>query len=252
MKYISFLLLFLLPFLLNAQPGLDSLQQQWVQSLKTGKSTAEFYWDGKHLFYSNINTSDAESVIQMISSKSISGLNTYAHIQTYRHDDFRFLTVGTLHTKTDSLLLLSAWRDVDGDWKKEIDLILTQQLPSMDLTDKLETQLRTERKKWVELANQHNPETHIKATYAKDASYLSNGSKSEGQDEIIDRYSYMENPNYQVDLVPKALWQVSEQQVMEIGRYFTGPKRVGDGGLYVILWEQQEVGRWLIELDFNF
>ncbi|MDR9418256.1 hypothetical protein [Gracilimonas sp.] len=213
MKFIYVLPLIFLPFLvqLQAQPNLDSLQQDWVQSLKEGAPKANYYWNENQLIFSKINTSDAESVIQMLTSKPIAGLTSYKHIQSFRHDRFRFLTAGTLRTDTDSLLVISPWRDVEGEWKKEMDVILSQQLPSMKVRSGVLDKLNEEREKWVELANQHNPEAHITATYLEDASYISNGQKSDGHQEIIDRYVYMENPNYQVDLESEQLWQVSEE-----------------------------------------
>lgn len=63
----------------------------------------------------------------------------------------------------------------------------------------------------------------------------------------------MENPDYQVDLKEQQLWEISEELILELGRYFTGPERTGNGGIYVILWEQERPSKeWMIALDFNF
>lgn len=252
MKRAFIFYLFLICSSVQAQPDLVTLQQQWVDSVKAGESTFGFYWSGRSLVYTKINTKDAQSLIQLAKSEEIAGLQNYNHIQTYQHDKFRYITIGELKTHSDSLMLLTGWRDIDGRWEKEIDVILTLKNKTTEISRELDRLLNQERKEWVKLANQHNPEAHIKTSYTEDATYFGNGQKSEGQQEIAERYFYMENPNYQVDLEKERLWKISEENVLEIGRYFTGPKRVGDGGIYVILWEKQESGEWLIQLDFNF
>ncbi|MGN8225217.1 hypothetical protein [Gracilimonas sp. BCB1] len=249
----AFLLFFLLAGITaQAQPDLHSLQQEWVDTLRMGESTSGFYWDGRSLIYSKIKTGDAESLMQVLRKEEIQNLKRYTHHQAFQHDKFRYITVGRLITSTDSLLLLTGWREVEGSWLKEIDVILAIESGTTQISSESDRLFDQERKKWVELANQHHPESHIKVSYTEDATYFGNGQKSEGRQEIADRYSYMENPNYQVDLKKERLWKISESNVLEIGRYFTGSERRGNGGLYVILWEEQESGVWQIELDFNF
>lgn len=249
----AFLLFFLLAGITaRAQPDLHSLQQEWVDTIKMGESTSGFYWDGRSLIYSKIKTEDDESLMQVLKKEEIQNLQRYTLLQTFQHDKFRYITVGKLITSADSLLLLTGWREVKGSWLKEIDVILTTESKTTQISSESDLLLDQERKKWVKLANQHNPEAHIKVSYTEEATYFGNGQKSEGRQEITDRYSYMENPNYQVDLEKERLWRISESNVLEIGRYFTGSERRGNGGLYVILWEEQESGQWQIELDFNF
>ncbi|WP_428235395.1 hypothetical protein [Gracilimonas sp.] len=252
-KALHLFLLFLLAGITSqAQPDLQSLQQEWVDAIKMGDSTSGFYWDNRSLIYSKIKTGDAESIMQVFKKEEIQNLQGYSPIQSFQHDKFRYITVGKLFTSADSLVLLTGWREVDGSWLKEIDVILTIESETTQVSSVSDQLFDPERKKWVELANQHNPEAHIKASYTEDATYFGNGRKSEGRQEIADRYFYMENPNYRVDLEKERLWRISESNVLEIGRYFTGAERRGNGGLYVILWEEQKSGEWQIELDFNF
>jgi hypothetical protein len=149
------------------------------------------------------------------------------------------------------MLLFTGWRVVDGDWKKEIDGILIRQADQLLISNDLSETIDQQREDWVTLANQHDPQPYINALYSEGATYFSNGQLSEGRAEIVERYVYMENPNYQVDLEKEKLWLVSDEQILEVGRYFTGPERIGDGGIYVVLWEQID-DRWMIALDFNF
>lgn len=237
---------------LQAQPEFHTYQLQWIEDVKSGISTENYYWANRHLFYSKITTSDSESLVQLLRSEAIPNIETYNHLKTFKHDRYRYLTVGYLKTTSESLLLLSGWRDVEGNWKKEIDVVLTRETDQNGMGQNSVDILDQHREKWVMLANKHDPNEHIRKTYSEDATYFSNGYKSNGWQEIIERYAYMENPDYQVDLEKEQLWRVSDTSIVEVGRYFTGAERVGPGGLYVILWEKQNPDTWQITLDFNF
>ena len=243
--------LVLLPLNLQAQPDFVSLQQSWVDSLNAGASVSSFYWEDRNLIYSANKSSSADSITHLVLSEEMTGLEDYEHFDTFRHDDQRFITVGSLSSDTDTMLLFTGWRVVDGDWKKEIDGILIRQADQLLISNDLSETIDQQREDWVTLANQHDPQSYINALYSEGATYFSNGQLSEGRAEIVERYVYMENPNYQVDLEKEKLWLVSDEQILEVGRYFTGPERIGDGGIYVILWEQID-DRWMIALDFNF
>ncbi|MBD3617551.1 MAG: nuclear transport factor 2 family protein [Gracilimonas sp.] len=252
MKTLYTLTLLLLPLSAFAQPDFETLQKQWVQTLQSGESSSDFYWEGRSFTYAEIDSSDSGSFIRLVKSQRNPGIKSYKHRRVFRHADDRYLSAGNLITDKNQLVLLTGWRNVGGNWKKEIDILLTQKSPSSQVDEKRINALDTEREKWVTLANQHNPEAHIEVSYTEDATYFGNGRKSAGRAEIADRYSYMENPNYEVDLENEQLWNISEGQVLEVGRYFTGSVRSGDGGIYVILWEKQSNGSWQIALDFNF
>ncbi len=114
-----------LPFSGNAQPDFEALQNQWVQALQTTEPTADFYWEGKNFTFAKIDSTHARNVIQRIKSEQLTGLKNYEHGQIFRHDDQRYLSTGMLMTEGKNLLLLTGWRNVDGFWKKEIDVILS-------------------------------------------------------------------------------------------------------------------------------
>jgi ketosteroid isomerase-like protein len=251
MKKLLFLFL-LCPVFLYAQPPLEDLQVEWVQSLQAGDSTSPFYWKDRSLIFSKVTTSNSLRIKQLIKSEALSSKLTYHHQKTFKHDEFRHISVGTLENDSETMLLLTGWRYVEGDWKKEIDVLLSTESKTTSLGSELQQLLNREREQWVELANQHNPKNHITYSYTEDATYFGNGRKSDGRVEITERYFYMENPNYQVDLAKEQIWKLSEAQVLEVGRYFTGAERTGNGGLYTILWEKKADGQWQIELDFNF
>ena len=251
-QFYLFFFFLIIAISLQAQPEFHTYQLQWIEEVKSGNPTNNYYWADRHLFYSRITTNDSESLVQLIRSEAIPSIETYDHLKTFKHDRYRYITVGYLKTASESLLLLSGWRDVDGDWKKEIDVLLTQKTGQNEVDKNTVSVLNEHRENWVMLANNHNPGEHIMNTYAEDATYFSNGYKSSGWQEIIERYAYMENPDYQVDLKMEELWKFSDTGVLEVGRYFTGAERIGPGGLYVILWEKQRTDKWQITLDFNF
>ena len=249
---VFFLVLILYPAFSFAQTELVSIQQQWVDTLKSGESVSAFYWQSQSLVYLKIQSSGSEISSETIKSGNIYGIKSYQHRQTFEHDANRYITAGHLDTEMGDQALITGWRNVDGEWKKEIDVLLSLDTTLTQPEASLQQKLDQEREKWVELANQHNPKNHIEQSYTQDTTYFGNGQKSEGHSEIAERYFYMENSNYQVDLEKENLWKISDSNIIEVGRYFTGPEKVGTGGLYLILWELQENQSWQIKLDFNF
>lgn len=252
-KYIllSLILIFTGSFLL-AQPDLESFQRKWVENVKTGEPATDFYWENRYLAFVDITSNESNNIITLVRSGEIPAIKTYEHEQIFRHDGHRYISVGKLVTDGHDVVLLTGWRNVEEGWKKEIDVILSKSSPDEEVGSDVLAALNNERQKWVKLANEHNPEAHIKASYTGDAVYFGNGEKSEGRAEIAERYFYMENPDYQVALEMEELWNIAEDKVLEAGRYFVGTERRGEGGLYVILWEKQETENWQIKLDFNF
>lgn len=244
--------LMLLPFLLVAQPNIDTLHPPWIAAVAEGEMKQEllfpegylFVFDGQILYNGTKTTPDTLSVAYR--------LTNFQEQHRYKHGPFRWLTIAILASeKGGKQLLATGWKKTETDWTREIDLLLRLQ-ERAEVLDQIREELASERRKWVRLANEHNPEAHITRSYTKDAIYFSNGRRSDGHEGITERYSYMKNPNYQVDLEAETLYAVSKQQVLEVGRYFAGKKRQGDGGVYLILWEKQSKGAWRIALDFNF
>lgn len=245
---------------LFAQPGVKQMQQEWLMSLRYGQDLQSYQWDKGYFLYINDREIEAGDLREELKALGMDRPDDYIHHGNFRHDNHRYFTVGMLEAPAKKAVLLTGWKFTANGWKKETDVLLPY-LPGTSEGEKkadlvpgenLSERLDEEREEWVRLANLHDPAAHIRYSYTPDAEYYSGGQNSEGHAGIAERYSYMENPQYQVDLEKERLWKISDQQVLEVGRYFTGAERRGTGGLYTILWEKQPEGEWKIAMDYNF
>jgi hypothetical protein len=247
--FITALLTFI-SFQAYSQPDVTSIQNDWISSVNKGESFQQLLFPKGYLFYFDGNTTFS-SQKNPVDNFAINGkLADYQQIKQFEHDQFRFLTLADVSLDQKEYSLLTGWKKTETKWSKEIDILLTQTSDS-NVSNSVKQQLNNERKEWVELANRHDPADHIRTSYTKDAVYFSNGMRSDGHSGITERYAYMKNPNYQVDLEAAYLRQTSDTQIIEVGRYFTGKERRGSGGIYVILWQKQAES-WQIKMDFNF
>ncbi|MCW9713917.1 hypothetical protein LQ318_13480 [Aliifodinibius salicampi] len=233
-----------------SQPDFAFIQNDWISSVNKGESFQQLLFPKGYLLYFNGNPTFS-SQENPVDDFGIDGeLADYQQIKQFEHDQFRFLTLADVSLDQKVCSLLTGWRKTETKWSKEIDILLAQTSDS-NVSDSAKQQLNNERKEWIEFANRHDPAEHIRTSYTKDAVYFSNGMRSDGHSGITERYAYMKNPNYQVDLEVAYLRQTSDTQIIEVGRYFTGKVHRGSGGIYVILWQKQAED-WQIGMDFNF
>jgi ketosteroid isomerase-like protein len=240
------IILFLLTGIAYAQPEFTDLQNDWMNAIGSEKISG-MYSDRGSLIYFDHSAIDEETLAEQLKG----GNWKYSKVEYFRHDLQRNLVVGELSSEQESFLIASGWIRTKEGWKKAIDIILPKGSATA-ASAQINSELDVHRKEWVRLANLHDPLSHVSATYTSDATYFGAGQLSQGHDEIAERYFYMENENYQVDLEAVRLWSIDSERVYEVGRYFTGSERQGSGGLYTILWERTEEGKWLINLDFNY
>lgn len=250
MKKLLLLLLIIAPVVGLAQPDIATLQNQWMESLTEGEDIQHLLFQDGYLFYKDGETIEMKSKDNYGIGQELSA---YSTLQVFKHDTSRYMSLGKINYGKQSHLLLTGWRNIEESWVREIDILLASPLDLQgELTTMLRKQLTEEREEWVTLANRHNPLAHVQSSYTADAVYFGNGTRSDGHSGIAERYSYMENPDYLVDLEAGHQVQSKEDEVLEVGRYFTGEVRRGTGGLYVILWQKQAPADWKIKLDYNF
>jgi len=102
------------------------------------------------------------------------------------------------------------------------------------------------RKEWMKFCNAHQVDELVSQVYTSDAYYYSRGRLLRGTKAVIEEYSYMSNPNYSLKLTPKHVAFVTPDIAYEIGQCsgsYPNP--------YMLLWEKEEDGRWVILMDSN-
>jgi ketosteroid isomerase-like protein len=108
------------------------------------------------------------------------------------------------------------------------------------------SELDESRTEWMRLCNAHQVDQLVSRLYASNAFYYNRGRLLQGTKAITKEYSYMSNPNYSLKLTPKHVAFVTPDIAYEIGQCsgsYPNP--------YMLLWEKEEDGRWVILMDSN-
>ena len=114
-------------------------------------------------------------------------------------------------------------------------------------TDIDTTSLDQWRNKWMELCNAHQASELVKQLYTADAFYYNRGRLLQGTEAITTEYGYMNSPNYSLTLTPKHIVMVTPDIAYEIGRC-SGSYPLP----YMLVWEKQSDGQWMVLMDSNF
>lgn len=242
-------LIFSMSMTLQAQTS--ELQSEWLQKVTDQQAVDEIISSNGYLYYSEeliSNTDRGDTDVIMDLKQKV---HDYRESNSYLNNSGSKMTVGSYIQEEDTFFILSGWRDFGSGWKKEVDVVFRDDL-SQGISLDIERNLDKERTMWEEKANAHDPLAHTQYSYAEDAVYFSGGRRNDGPEGIAQRYSYMENPGYSVYLEDIFLKRISEDKVVEIGRYSIGSRDSRGKGMYLIVWERQTNDRWQIALDFNF
>lgn len=103
------------------------------------------------------------------------------------------------------------------------------------------------REKWMTLCNNHESSKLVNTLYTADAYYYNRGRLLKGTNDITSEYTYMSNPSYTLKLTPNRVISVSDSITFEIGQC-SGSYPLP----YMIVWEKQSNGRWMVMLDSNY
>lgn len=122
-------------------------------------------------------------------------------------------------------------------------LVMYKKEGSTDETGRLDDR----RKEWVRLCNGHDASKLVKSLYTPDAYYYNRGRLLTGTKALSAEYAYMNSPNYKLNLTPKHVVFVTENIAYEIGRC-SGSYPLP----YMMLWQKQDDGTWMILFDSNF
>jgi len=103
------------------------------------------------------------------------------------------------------------------------------------------------RNKWMELCNAHDAGKLVEQVYVPDAYYYNRGRLLEGTKALSAEYGYMNSPSYSLKLTPKHITFVTSEIAYEIGQC-SGSYPLP----YMLVWEKQDNGKWLILMDSNY
>lgn len=228
------------------------LQQKkdWTDALNTG--TAEdleaFYWKdagllwGRNLFREGALVANQWKHWQTaLGSLQRQGIHTVV-----KHDDRRYFEMGYYEFGEEDPTIYAyvvVWKMLESRWLRELEVVE----PLFDQQEVQPKAIEKARSLWVERSNAHDPEALAAKSYAGDGFYVNQGNFYQGKEAIGQVYSYMSRPDWEIELIPRAVLPVQTGLAYELGQY----KSTGTGH-YLIIWELHAAGTWKVLLDFNF
>lgn len=229
--------------------GIQQQKMAWLKHLNNGTVTdlGTYYLEKAGLLWGHQYFQDAEQVATQWDNLQ-PGLGTLVEQRTsavVRQDDSHYMELGYYKFSEQEPTIYAyatAWKQVNGNWLRELEvvqLLFEQQEVNTGEIDRA-------RKLWVERSNAHDHEALVSLSYTSDAFYVNQGQSHQGTAAISERYSYMSQPNWQIELTKKSLMKVQNDLAFELGQY-----QSNGIGHYLIIWEKQGKD-WMVLLDFNF
>ena len=244
------LLVLLVTFLSFSGYSQSDGQDKWLAMFnkKLTPEILEMYHSNAGVDYGNgFYHSRMDIFTSLVELKSeIDGILTFESIAVEQVREGQSLEIGVLKDQNAQakFLTVTGWREVEGKMVKESEFIWAvsqSQLGSNSAID-------MKRDEWVKYSNQHEPEQLVQTVYHSDALYFNNGQLSRGHSEVSERYSYMNYPKWQIELIPKSTVIGDDVYAFEIGTYVSTGK-----GIYVLVWQKfPDSNEWLATYDFNF
>ena len=151
--------------------------------------------------------------------------------------------IGSLQfNENDKFAQLSIW-DSKNDQRQKIFEVMYKDKGTKELPEGI----AKAREKWMKLCNEHNAQKLVNELYTIDAIYFNRGRILKGQKDLVREYSYMNSPNYNLQLTPKHIEVVDDETAFEIGQC-SGSYNLP----YMLVWKKQENNSWKIYLDSNY
>lgn len=242
---LAFLAVFLSSHTVYAQVILGEEQAEWNLALNKGEDLSRFYWEQPTLFLEHEIYQGKEDIQKQLEEliASEGKLNRHVNKGTVFQGKNNYFEIGYYVYEKARYGFVIGWKKVDETWLREIDILFkTEDAPEIEVS-----QINDARNLWMKLSNAHDPKALIQQVYTPDAVYVNQGKVYTGTEEITQRYSYMSNPNWKIQLNAKKTQEIQGNLFFEIGQYISNGT-----GHYVIIWERQENGEWQACLDFNF
>jgi hypothetical protein len=250
-KTINILVLSCFIFTLNAQTldSLDLLKKEWQTAFNQNNLTdAESqYLDKGGIFTQKniyIKGKGMTTALKRLQKKAAPILHQQRLFLQENSKNKRYFELLSHQTTSGKYYYsIIAWRNINGKWQRELEVLDEKTTKNANDYPK---GIDEARQKWIDYSNAHQPKQLVKNVYTKDAIYFNGGKVTKGTSAIAERYSYMKNDKWQIDLTAKCVTMVQPNLAYEIGEY----KSTGIGH-YILIWKK--VGKkWQAVFDFNF
>ena len=215
-------------------------------SAATGDELESLYWPEAISVLPNGEAIQGASAISDLWSQTFEGVNRQnlqlveqvfaGRAQEYQYELSTFAT-----DNYEQFAQLVVWNLKEDKALRELEFVVKYNNPLVDLSG-----IDAARDLWMEHCNNHRVDLLIGEVYTPNTFYYNHKSPTRGRADLIERYDYMNNERYQLTLTPIHTEAVSQDIAIEIGQC-SGSY----GGRYVIVWQKQPDGRWMVLLDSN-
>ena len=219
--------------------GLSGQDQQVAPSQMVGSVYAD---DAFQIQSDGRIVTGATEIMKQLSDEQIDW-NSFVEDTTIIGRKARGITyqLGTYRNTKNSLYSLRILETREGLEKVVFEFLATYDKKGNDLSA-----IDEQRKKWIELCNQHNAKVLIHEMYTANTIYYNHKPLIIGREALTPEYGYMNNSKYSLVLEPIIVDQVSEDYVFEIGQC-----KGSYGGKYILIWKKDDDGVWRIFIDSN-
>lgn len=229
---------------------LDKLNNEWLQAYNVDPNdVGNSYRRNAVLFFEMENYIKGNQAICQCYGKNriqigqLKSIHTSYRVPLSENPDMVY-EIGYIVTENDGRYhFIIIWSKDEGMWLRELEVMVKNDTNSID-----QEGIDIARNRWVELANEHSPERLVAEVYAKDFTYYNRNTIYQGYEKLSEAYSYMKDPNFQIDLKKEINIVVRPDLVYEIGKWTNSDY----SGSYIIIWEKQQNGEWKIAFDSNW
>lgn len=229
---------------------MDQLNKDWLQAYNTDpKAIRNSYRENAVLFFDRENYIKGNQAICQFYSKNrnqieqVKSIHTTYRVRLSENPDMVY-EIGYMITEKDARYdFIIIWSSEEGTWLRELEVITLYASNSS-----AQEGIDAVRRKWVALANEHSPERLSTEVYAEDFTYYNRNTIYQGYDKLCEAYSYMKEPDFQIDLKKEFSVVVQPDLVYEMGKWMNSDY----SGSYIIIWKKQQNGEWKIAFDSNW
>lgn len=229
---------------------IDQLNAKWIQAYNVDPNAIRnsYRENAVLIFEKDSHIKGNQAICRRYSEnrdqiKHVKSIHSSYRVHLSENPDMVY-EMGYMVTDTDARYhFIIIWSKEEGTWLRELEVMVKNTSNSSGYEG-----IDAARRKWVELANEHSPERLATEVYTKNFTYYNRNTIYQGYEKLSEAYSYMKDPDFQIDLKKEISIGIRPDLVYEMGKWINA----GYSGSYIIIWEKQQNSEWKISFDSNW